>query len=425
VIKFIKNQLLQPEKKILFGNFFSLSVLQVANYILPLITFPYLVRVLGVEYFGLLAFATATVTYFSILTDYGFNLTATREISIHREDKNKVTEIFSSVMTIKFALMFISFVLLTILVFSFKKFRTDWLIYYFSFGMVIGQTLFPVWFFQGMEKMKYITYMNILAKTIFTIAIFVFVKQQSDFLFVPMLSAIGSIFAGFWSLIIIYRGFKIKFKWQKKTILLYHLKEAYHIFINNIAISLYTVSTTFILGLLTSNIIVGYFAAANKIVQAFKMLLTPITQSFYPFISKRFSVAKKSGFIIIQHMAYSFTFGVGILCLIIFIFANNIITLLLGEAYFESIILLQIMSFLPVIIFLSNLFAVQGLYALGKQKIVSAFLIKIAAFHLVYSTLSIVSFGIYGATISLVFTEVLITVFSIVEFNKIKKEVLV
>ncbi len=284
----IKNIANTEDKKRLLSNFFSLTVLQGANYILPLLTLPYLVRVLGVEYFGLLAFATAMIAYFNIITDYGFNLTATREISIHRDDKDKVLEIFSSIMSIKFILMIFSFILMTILVFSFEKFSQNWEVYFLTFGTVIGQVLFPVWFFQGMERMKYITYLNILAKSIFTVAIFVFIQEQSDFWIVPLLTSIGFIIAGIWSLVLLKKEFEIKFVFQKIETLKYYLVDGWHVFLSRIYVSLYTTTNVILLGLFTNNTAVGYYSIAEKIVVAIGGLFEPANQTIYPYLAKKY-----------------------------------------------------------------------------------------------------------------------------------------
>jgi len=98
---------LQNIKNRLLTNFFSLSILQAVNMFLPLLTFPYLTRILSIEKFGLLMFAQSFILYFLILVDFGFNYSATREISIHRDDRKKISEIFSSVIQVKIILIFI------------------------------------------------------------------------------------------------------------------------------------------------------------------------------------------------------------------------------------------------------------------------------------------------------------------------------
>lgn len=151
-ITILKQKLRAKEIRVLLENFFSLSALQIFGYVLPLITLPYLVRVLGVEKYGLVAFANSFVAYFQMLTDYGLYLSAIREVSVHREDKQQLNKIFSTVMIIKSILLAVSFLILLVIVFGFSKFSANWELYLFAFGLVIGSVLFPVWFFQGMEK---------------------------------------------------------------------------------------------------------------------------------------------------------------------------------------------------------------------------------------------------------------------------------
>ena len=346
------------ELKRLKSNFLALSFLQATNYLLPLITLPYLIQVLGIEYFGLLAFATAVIAYFAILTDYGFNLTATKEISLHREDKNKIIEIYSSVMSIKFILLIISFLILCTLVFTFQRLAEHWEIYLLTFGSVLGQVLFPIWVFQGMEKMKYITYLNIVSKLIFTIAIFVFVQQQSDVYLVPLFFSLGSIIAGLLSLYLIKQDFNIKFQLQKQETLKFYLIDGWHVFLSRFYVSLYTTTNVLLLGLFTNNLAVGYYSIIERIVLAIGGMFQPLNQTIYPYLVKKQKECFTTFVQFLKKISIIFLLTSSFFILLAEYFVDELVLLIHGEhnlqiSFLLSIFLLRIFV-LPFGALLSN-----------------------------------------------------------------------
>lgn len=405
----IKSKFKSDDNKKLFSNFISLSILQGANYILPLITFPYLVRVLGVENFGLIAFATATVAYFSLLIGYGFNLSATRQISINREDQKKVNEIVSSIICIQLIFFMISLIFLTIIIFSFEKFSEHWYIYYLIYSAALGNIMFPIWFYQGIERMKYITYLNLFSKAIYAVCIFVFIHNEDDFYFVPLINSILTFIIGFISIWLISNIFHVKFILPTKLNMIYQVKEGWHMFISNIAVNLYTTSTIFILGLFTNNTVVGYFAAGEKLIKAVNGLIQPVSQVIYPHIAKLVEISKESGLKFIRKIIVLIGTVTFISSFLLFIYAEEIVNLVLGENYRDSIIIVQIMSFLPFVVGLGNVFGIQTMLNFGMKKEFSQILVIGSIINLLLSFILIPIFEHVGSAISVMVVDVLIT----------------
>lgn len=419
----IKNFLLKikssKEKKILIENFFSLSVLQIADYIFPLITLPYLVRVLGPEKYGLVSFAQSFIQYFVILTDYGFNLSATRTISINRNDKQKVSEIFSAVMTIKIIFAFLSLLLLTIIIFIFPNFRTEYLLYYLCFGTVIGYILFPIWFFQGMEDMKYILIRNITAKTIFTITIFIFIKSPSDYNLLALFNSLGYIVAGIIGLKILFPRYLIKFSLPSQLILKNHLIDGWHIFVSTILMNIYGSSNIFILGLLTNNKIVGYFSAAYKIINAITGCMRPLQQSIYPFLSKKTAISMEQGKALLKKFIF-FIFSLSLIIMGgIIITSPLIIHLLCGETYYPSIIILQIISFLCFSFSINNAIAIQGFLNFNLSFLVSKVALRAVILNFILTPLLIYFFNGIGLAVGIVIVELFVVANNFYYLNKL------
>lgn len=416
----IRRILDNSEYRRVLDNIVSLTGIQMVQYLLPLVTFPYLTRVLGPANFGKVAFAVAFITYFQLLTDYGFNLSATREISINRDRLEYVSRIYSSVMVTKFILMILSFTVMIVAVFSVERFRGDYLLYFYTFGLVLGNVLFPVWFFQGVEKMRYISILRILSSVIYTLLIFIIVRSPADYLYVPLINSTGLIVVGLYSQRLVMREFGVNFLIPTVKDIKNQLKEGWHLFISTLAISLYTISNRFILGLFVDNATLGYYAVAEDIMKALLSLTSPIGQAIYPYFSriqsenrKRAKMELKKVLIIMGVLTFLFA------VLMLFL-APLIISILVGSLYEKSIPLLQILVFVIFAVGISNVLGIQGLVSFGYKEKFTTILITAGTIHIGVLVALTILLSAKGAAIAFTLTEFIVCILMYIALRNLK-----
>ena len=364
------------EYKTVGSNFAYLSVLNFVTIILPLVTFPYLVEKLGIEMFGLLAFSTSIITYFQILTDYGFNLTATKHISQNRNNVRKISEIVSSVYIIKLLLIVISFIVLLLLINVIPKLENHKLLYILTFGSVVGQSIFAVWYYQGIEKMKIITILNIFAKVLFTILIFVFIKRKSDYFLVPLFNSLGFLIIGITSSMLLYFKYKVIFYLPTKKELFFYLKDGWDIFFSNISVTLYTTSILTILGIFSNNIIGGYYSIADKIVQIIRSIMQPVSQSLFPYLASKALTKKKEVLFLNKKMLLYGGLGMSAVCILLYLLSDVIIFLITKDYSSESAQVLKILSPIPLLILFANIFALFTMIVFQRHKQYSSIIVS-------------------------------------------------
>jgi PST family polysaccharide transporter len=395
--------------RVLASNFTSLSILQISNYLFPLILLPYLVRVLGAEKYGLISFAIAFNAYFTTLCDYGFNLSGTKFISVNRDSIEKLSTAFSAIVLIKFLLFILSLIILLTIVFTFDRFTNEWQVYILGSGFILGNVFFPLWFFQGIEKMKYISFIQILIRFFFTVSVFLFVVSENDYLLYVLLLSLSQIIIGLAGLSAAIVKFKIRFRIPKLEGVKFHLKDGWNIFLSMISINIYTTSNTFILGLFAPDAVVGYFAAADKLRLALQGIISVISQTVYPHGNNllRDSFEKFSGFIK-KLLSVQSIIGFFI-SIILFFFSELLVQLILGNSFYDSILILKILSPLPFLIALSNVFGIQIMLSLGFDKQFNKILFAAAVIHIIILFMLIPNFFAIGTSISMGITEGFVT----------------
>ncbi|HHX70551.1 MAG TPA: flippase [Gallicola sp.] len=381
----------------LAANFGYLSLLQIAGYIFPLITMPYLARVIGVEGFGKIAFASAVVVWFQTVADWGFNYTATRDVAKNRDDKEKVSEIFSNVLWARCLLMILSFLLLVLVISIVPTLRENYAVILVTFLLVPGHIMFPDWFFQAMERMKYITILNLLSKLFFTILVFVFIKEKNDFILQPLFISLGFLLSGMISMYIILSKWKVKLKLSSTKRIFDTIKGSTDVFINNIMPNLYNSFSVMLLGFFGGPVSNGLLDAGSKFVNISQQFMTVISRTFFPFLSRR--IDKHNSFAILNILI-----AVIFSCLL-FIFAPIVIKLFFTEDFISAITVLRIMSISVLFLSLSSVYGTNYMIIQGFEKqlrnitFFSSLIGFIISFPLIYF------FDYIGAAITIVITR--------------------
>lgn len=390
-------------------NIFSLFSIQIVNFILPLLFIPYLIRVLGINSFGLYSLILAVVQYLIIVVEYGFNLVSTKEISIHRENREYVSKTFCSVIVCKCLLAFFCFFSLFIYTMISSESHELYVSLYCGFTLVIGNVLLPVWFFQGIERMVVIAISNLAARLLGVPLIFLFVNNSDDLYIAVLIQGVMSIIAGLISLYVIFSQRLVDVVWVSKIDVKSALVSGWKIFISTSFVSLYTTSVPVILGLTSGSHSVGLYSAADKIRQALQGVIGPVSQAMYPRLAKLMNESQQHAFYLIKCMLLYFVVPLFFVSLCIFLLSGFIIEVFYGsEHVIEISELLRVLIWIPPIIGLANILGLQLMLPIGlyRQFSLTYVVSGLVGLPIIYVFSSLYS-GL-GVSFGLVFIEILV-----------------
>ena len=358
---YIKSILSSLFKSKIFENYASMTFIQGANVIIGLLLYPYLIRFLGKEAYGGYVLAVAIISFFLLFVGFGFHLPALKQISLNQNNLEKRQEMISLVFTAKSTLSLFALIILGLLIFFVPFFRVNYLLYLIVFATVISDILFPIWYFQGMQKMKTVTIIQVGVKILCIPFIFIFVKKPNDLLIFASIfssmSVIGAVISVFYLKIkesIVPRFVKI----GKLKIL---FKESLPLFWSSLMVTAKLESVTLIIATFISIADVAIYDLARKIINILQMATQSINTALFP---KAVTATKE---LVKKIIFYEFLFG-AIAIILLTLFGYPLILLLGGSKMTAAYPLMLILSvtlitWMIVNCYISFVFVPKGRYS--------------------------------------------------------------
>jgi O-antigen/teichoic acid export membrane protein len=399
------------EKKVLVRNIMSLGIVQVCNLVFPLITLPLIARIIGPDKFGIINYASAVIGYFTLVINYGFEMTATRVIAQSRNDQGIINKTFSDILFTKIVLLAISMVGFVILMYSLPTLRNDKTVSVYSFIICIGWVLSPNWLYQGMQDLNRIAIFNLCSKAVFTVIVLLLIKQKQDYVLQPLAFSIAQIVVSVYSFAYAFKLYKVQltqFSWKsiRET-----LKEGRMIFFSMLANSVYVYTSVVILGFFRNTSEIGYYSAANRIILiALSVIFIPINQAIFPYIGSAFAKSREEGLETIRKIfplgiLISFVYGIGIL-----LFSPLVVRIIFGPSFTSAVEILQAMAFIPLVINCGMFLGLQGLINLKMDKEYFYVILISGIFSIPLNMLLAYYWGGLGTALCWMITEVAVAI---------------
>lgn len=402
-------------RKVFYKNTISLYLMNVVKLIFPLLTLPYLTRILTTEVYGVVTYVKAMIVYVQLIIDFGFLLSATKDIVYADGDVNKIGKITGDVLAEKMILSGVATFIYAILMFLVPVMK-EHIIFSSIYLFATISTIFIFDFmFRGLEKMHLVAFPYIVSKTISTGMTFMIVKGDNDILFIPIFELLGNIVAAIISMLFL-KKLDIKISFSKLDKWISDLKESCVYFISNFATTIFGALTTVVAGLYLKMDSIAYWGICMQILSAAKALYNPIINSLYPYMIRKKDIrcVKKINFIMIVPMSIG--------CCAVLFRAERLMSIIGGINYAEAGYILKLLLPAFVFSFYSMIYGWPVLGAVGKIKETTTTTIVASIIQIMGIGILIVSnnFCLFGLAICCSISETLLLVFRYVIYLRNK-----
>lgn len=409
-------------KKILFHpQFQKLGIYgfgQLFNLVTPLLVVPYILSVCGEENFGKTAVGMAICFFLIVFVDFGSDIIGVREVSVNRENPKALNKIFTTTYAVKAIILTAVLLITVILISTIPFFKTEKTMFFLGLSVLVGQFINPTWFLQGIENVKWITFLNIISKSIYLIAIYTTITKESDYIYVNLWWGIGMIIANLLVFVLLLNKFKFNFSQLKKAEVIKHIRNDFSMFSSQIFVSLQLYAPVVLISFFGSNLMAGQYRIVEQIIVIFKTYIFLFFNYVFPKVCYLLEIDHKramKNWKIYNGANFAFViFGMALF----FIFSHEIVSYFNPTSNNVLSGLLEVAVFIPILLAISIPLK-QLILGYNFKKFYVTLTSIMVIFNLIAIVLLLPYYQVYGVFYSLIATELIIIIFYLYRLKKI------